>query len=72
MTKEDILRAYLEDDLFIQNEYLKEGEAQQYKWSTDTNSNLIKVIKTAIEGEIMNESTNITERKINIFLNNQS
>jgi len=72
MTKEDILRAYLEDDLFIQNEYLKEGEAQKYKWSTDTNSNLIKVIKTAIEGEIMNESTNITERKIIIFLNNQS
>jgi len=72
MTKEDILRAYLEDDLFIQNNYLKKGEAQKHKWATDTNSNLIKVIKTAIDGGIMNESTNITERKINILLNNQS
>ena len=72
MTKEDILRAYLEDDLFIEKHYLNKGEAQNFKWASDTNSNLIKVIKTAIEGEIMGESTNITERKINIFLNNQS
>jgi hypothetical protein len=72
MTKEDILRAFLEDDLFIENKYLEEGEAQKYKWSTDTNSNLIRVIKIAIEGEIVNESTNITERKINLFLNHQS
>ena len=72
MTKEDILRAYLEDDLFLEKQYLNEGDAQKYKWSTDSNNNLIKVIKTAIEGEVMNESTNITERKINLFLNNQS
>ena len=72
MTKEDILRAYLEDDLFLEKQYLNEGDAHKYKWSTETSINLIKVIKTAIEGEIMNESTNITERKINLFLNNQS
>jgi hypothetical protein len=69
MTKEDILKAYLEDDLFIENDYLKEGEAQKYKWASHTDNNLIQIIKTAIEGELSNESTNITERKINTFLN---
>jgi hypothetical protein len=69
MTKEDILKAYLEDDLFMEKNYLKEGEAQKYKWASHTENNLIQIIKTAIEGELSNESGNITERKINIFLN---
>ena len=69
MTKEDILKAYLEDDLFIEKSYLVEGEAQKYKWASHTENNLIQIIKTAIEGELSNESGNITERKINTFLN---
>ena len=69
MTKEDVLKAYLEDDLFIEKSYLNEGDAQKYKWASHTENNLIQIIKTAIEGELSNESGNITERKINTFLN---
>ena len=69
MTKEDILRAYLEDDLFVEKNYLKEGEAQVYKWATNPENSLIQIIKTAIDGELCNESSNVTERKINILLN---
>ena len=69
MTKEEMLRSYLEDDLFIEKNYLKIGDAQKYKWSTPTENNLIQVIKTAIEGGLLNESSNVTERKINTFLN---
>ena len=69
MTKEEILRAYLEDELLIDSGYLKEGEAQKYKWSSPTDRNLIEVIKIAREGELMAESPNITERKINSLLN---
>ncbi len=69
MLKEDILRAYLEDDLFLEKNYLKEGEAQKYKWASHSESNLIQVIKIAIEGESINESSNVTERKINLLLN---
>lgn len=72
MTKEDILKAYLEDDLFIEQNYLKEGEAQKYKWASHTENSLIQIVKTAIEGELTNESSNIIERKINAFLNKQS
>jgi hypothetical protein len=69
MTKEDILKAYLEDDLFTEKGYLKKGEAQKYKWASHTENNLIQIIKTAIEGELSNESGNITEKKINTLLN---
>lgn len=69
MTKEDILKAYLEDDLFVEKNYFNKGEAQNYKWATNTESNLVQVIKMAIEAELINESSNITERKINAFLN---
>ena len=69
MTKEEMLRAYLEDDLFIEKEYLKDGEVEKYKWSSPNGNNLIQVIKMAIESEIGNESSNVTERKINAFLN---
>lgn len=68
MTKENILRAYLEDDLFVKEKYLKEGEAQKIKWASPEN-NLIEIIKMAIEGEQNKESSNLTERKINTLLN---
>lgn len=68
MTKENILRAYLEDDLFIKEKYLKEGDAQKIKWAS-TENNLIEIIKIAIEGEQNKESSNLTERKINTLLN---
>jgi len=69
MTKEEILKAYLEDDLFLENGYLKEGEALNYKWSSFNESNLIQIIKMAIDGELSCESQNVTERKINTLLN---
>ena len=71
MTKEEILRSYLEDDLFLEQEYLLQGEALKYKWSTHSDNNLIQVLKLAIEGEISNESPNVTEKKINTLLNRQ-
>lgn len=71
MIRENILRAYLEDDLFIEKGYLQEGEAKNIKWTSAKNT-LIEVIKIAIDGESAKESFNITERKINQLLNKQS
>jgi len=71
MTKEELLKTYLQDDLFIENNYLREDEPQKYKWASIPENNLIQVIKTAIEGELINESNNITEKKINTILNKQ-
>lgn len=72
MTKEEILRSFLSDDLFIREGYLKVGEAEKYRWVTSSNNNLIDILKLTIEGEVANESENIIEKKINSLLNRQS
>lgn len=71
MTKEDILRSFLSDDLFIEKKYLKEGEAEKFKWTDKSNHKMIEVLRLAIEGEMSGESPNITEKKINQRLNQQ-
>lgn len=71
MTKEDILRSFLSDDLFIEKKYLKEGEADTFKWTDKLNNKMIDILKLAIEGEMSTESQNITEKKINQLLNQQ-
>ncbi|RZK25662.1 MAG: hypothetical protein EOO43_04935 [Flavobacterium sp.] len=69
MNREEILKAYLEDEIFVEQGYLNEGDSANYKWATPTDNNLIQIIKLAIDGEISSESSNVTERKINAFLN---
>lgn len=69
MLKEDILKSFLEDELFVEKHYLGVGDAKNFKWTTHTDNNLIHVIKSAIEGVLGNESANVTEKKINTFLN---
>ncbi len=69
MTKEEILRSFLADDHFLQEGYLKEGDAEKIKWASNPMNKLIRVIEIAIEGDVSNESQNITEKKINQLLN---
>lgn len=71
MNSEEILRAFLTDDLIIKKGYLEKEEAENYKWFSLSDNKLIEVIKMAIEGEISSESPNITEKKINKLLNQQ-
>ena len=69
MTKEVILRSYLVDDFFIERGYLKPGDAETYKWGSNPNNKLIRVIELAIEGNVSYDSPNVTEKKINQLLN---
>lgn len=71
MNSEEILRAFLTDDLIIEKGYLNKEEAENYKWFSTSNNKLIEVIKMAIEGETSSESPNVTEKKINKLLNQQ-
>lgn len=72
MNKEQILQSYLEDELFIEKRYLKEGEAKTFKWTDPRNNNLIKVLRLAIDGVVSNETEGVTSRKINAQLNPKS
>lgn len=69
MNKEQILQSFLEDELFIEKGYLKEGEAQKFKWTDPRKNNLIDVLRIAIDGVVSKESEPVTVRKVNSFLN---
>lgn len=68
MTREQILKSYLEDELLLEKGYLKESEVAETKWSDHRNNKMVDVIKFAIEGVIKGESQNMMTRKINQFL----
>lgn len=63
--KEEMLRTYLADELFIEKGLLRAGEAEKYQWADRRVNPLIDVLKLAIEGEYASESQTITGRKIN-------
>jgi len=67
--KEEMLKTFLADDLFVEKGYLKPGEAGKFKWTDPRKVKLIEVLKLAIEGEYAGEGERITERRINQSLN---
>jgi hypothetical protein len=69
MTKEEILKSFLSDDLLVEQKQLKPGESDNVKWSDKDASKLVTVIKLTIEGEASAEGNNVTIRKINQLLN---
>lgn len=68
MTREQILRAYLEDQRLVEKGYLKEGEWNEAKWSDHREKKMVDVIKFAIEGVINNDNQKMMTRKINQYL----
>lgn len=68
MTREQILRAYLEDDLLVEKEHLQKGEGEKAKWSDHQTVKIVDVVKFAIEGVINGDSQTLMTRKINQFL----
>lgn len=68
MTKEEILKTYLEDELLVTKSYLKEGEGKTSKWIDHKNNKMVDVIKFAIDGVINGDSQTVMTRKINQFL----
>lgn len=68
MTREQILRAYLEDEKLVEEGYLTEGEGAQAEWSGHLNNKMVTIIKDAIEGVLKGESQALMTRKINQFL----
>ena len=69
MTKEELLKSYLADDLLMEKGYLKPGEAEAFKWTDRRPLKLVAVLKIAIEGELSDEGDRITERKVNQLFN---
>ena len=71
MTREQLLRIYLEDEIFNENEYLKPGEFKEFEWKDDQKIPIIDTLKVLIEGAIEREGENTTVKKANQFLDNR-
>lgn len=69
MTREELLRSFLADDLLVERGHLKPGESDSVKWAEHRNNKLIDVLKLAIEGQLSDDGPKVTERKINQLLN---
>ena len=69
MTREELLRSFLADDLLVERGHLKFGEADSVKWTDNRNNKLIEVLKLAIEGQLSDDGAMTTVRKINQLLN---
>jgi len=71
MTREQLLRTYLEDEIFTENGYLEPGEFDSFEWNDKRRILIIEVLKILIKGEIDKEGKATTVRKANQFISNQ-
>jgi hypothetical protein len=69
MTKEELLREFLSDDLVEAKGYMTKAQVEQLKFSDPSESKLINVFKTAIQGKASSESLDQVTRKLNQLLN---
>lgn len=69
MTKEELLKVYLSDDIVKAKNYVNDVDIDNLKWFDKDTSSLVSVIKLVIEGEVSRESSGVTIRKINQLLN---
>jgi hypothetical protein len=69
MTREDILKTFLEEPLLIEKKHLAPDKVNTTSFIEPTSSKLIEVMKMAINGNVDQESDSLTARKINQYLN---
>lgn len=68
MNREQLFKAFLEDDLLKERGYLKDSAAVDPKWSDFPNEKICSIIRVAIEGVLRDDSQAVLTRKINLFL----
>jgi hypothetical protein len=69
MTKDEILKTFLEDPLFQEKGYVTKDKINKLQFGESSGVKLIEVIKLAISGNVEKEGDQITSRKITAFLN---
>ncbi|GAB4093511.1 hypothetical protein [Flaviaesturariibacter terrae] len=70
MTREDILKAYLKDDLFLEKGYLNQHQVDTIKFSETSPNKLVEVIKKTIEATVKGDfDDSSVARALNNYLN---
>ena len=71
MTKEELLKTYLEDDIFVEKGYLDEDEVESYEWTDGKGEPIIEVLKTIIKENRKNKGVRTIVRLSNQVLDNR-
>lgn len=69
MSKEDLLKEFLMDDLVEEKGYMTKEEVARLKFIDHSDSKLITVLKAAILGKNEGDSVDAMVRKLNQVLN---
>ncbi|MCB0522396.1 MAG: hypothetical protein KDD27_25855 [Saprospiraceae bacterium] len=69
MSKEELLKEFLLDDIVEEKGYMTKEEVAKLKFIDHSNSKLINVLKTAILGKNDGDSEDTMVRKLNQVLN---
>lgn len=69
MTKEELLKEFLSDDLVEAKGYMTKAQVDQLKFSDHSESKLVNVFKTAIQGKANYDTLDTVTRKLNQLLN---
>ena len=71
MTREQMLKTYLEDDVFTENGYLEPNEFESFEWNDKRRKPIVEALKILIKGEIEGEGATTSVSKANRLLSNQ-
>jgi len=69
MTKDEILKSYLNDTIFQEMDPTSKNKIDKIQFGESSGVKLVEVIKLAISGNVERESEQITIRKILSYLN---
>lgn len=71
MTKEELLQTYLKDPVFTENDYLNEGEAENFDWNDKRRIPIVELLKIVIKGQSDGKGERTIIRLANQFLDNK-
>lgn len=71
MTKEQLLQTYLKDPVFTENDYLDEGEAEDFDWNDKRRIPIVELLKIVIKGQSDGKGERTIIRLANQFLDNK-
>lgn len=71
MTKEELLQTYLKDPVFTENDYLNEGEAENFDWNDKKRIPIVELLKIIIKGQSDGKGERTIIRLANQYLDNK-
>ena len=70
MTNEELLKIYLKDPVFIDNEYISEEEVENFDWNDKRKIPIVEALKIIIRESANDTGDRTSVRLVNQYLDN--